>query len=226
MHYSPMSGPVKTYCLDECQDATPAFQAGILKALEDTPEHVLFILCTTDPQRLKKTIHTRCSRFEVKPLDGATMSAFLLDVLKREGIMEYPPEPIAEIVKAAEGSPRQALVILDQIIDLPDMESVMASIGRFTVTEASLIDLCRALLNKSWPGCRMQLLAMDDKANIEGARQMILSYMRKVLLGDRPNSQAYFVIRAFDKPFYDSGLAGIAGASWAAVARKNDDIQF
>ena len=226
MHYAPRDSEVTCYCLDECQDASPAFQAGILKALEDTPEHVLFILCTTDPQRLKKTIHTRCSRFEVKSLDGATMQSFLLDVLKREGIEDYPGEPITEIVKAAEGSPRQALVILDQVIDLQDFGQVMASIGRFTVTEASMIELCRALLKRDWTGCRAQLVNMDDKANIEGARQMILSYMRKVLIGDRPNVQAYFVIMAFGRPFFESGLAGMAAAAFEAVTHKNDDIRF
>lgn len=226
MHYSPMSGPVKTYCLDECQDASPAFQAGILKALEDTPGHVLFVLCTTDPQRLKKTIHTRCSRFEVKPLDGATMQHFINDVLEKEGMKDYPAEPIVEIAKASEGSPRQALVILDQVIDLPDMELVMAAIGRFTVAEASVIELCRGLLARDWNRCRAQLLAMDDKANVEGARQAVLTYMRKVLLGDPPSVQAYFVIRHFERPFWDSGLAGMAGAAWASIAMAGKDIPY
>ena len=217
MHYAPRDSLITCYCLDECQDATPAFQAGILKALEDTPAHVLFILCTTDPQRLKKTIHTRCSRFEVKPLDGATMQSFLLDVLKREGLEDYPGEAIMGVIQAAEGSPRQALVILDQIIDLPDVDSVMASISRFTIAEASVLVLCQGLLNKDWPKCRNQLSALDSKANLEGIRQAVLTYMRKVLLGDRPSNQAYFIIRAFERPFFDSGLAGITGAAWAAT---------
>jgi DNA polymerase-3 subunit gamma/tau len=226
MHYSPMSGPVKVYCLDECQDSSSQFQASILKALEDTPKHVLFILCTTDPQRLKKTIHTRCSRFEVRPLDPATMQSFLLDVLKKEGMEDYPGEPVAGIIQAAEGSPRQALIILDQIIDLPDTASVMAAIGRFTVAETQVLAFCQGLLAKDWGRCKAQLQAMDAKANLEGMRQAVLTYMRKVLLGDRPNGQAYFVIRAFEKPFYDSGLAGIAAAAWGSIALAGKDISF
>lgn len=227
MHYAPRDGKVTCYCLDECQDASPSFQAGILKALEDTPKHVLFILCTTDPQRLKKTIHTRCSRFEVKSLPDKIMYQFISNILVKEELKNYPTEPIAEIVKASEGIPRQALVILDQVIDLSDMDSVMASIGRFTVAEAQFIELCRGLLEKNWGKCRTQFLAMDEKANIEGLRQGILTYMRKVLLGNRPDFQAYYIIRAFEKPFYDSNLAGMVAATWASVSKMGkDDIPF
>ena len=226
MHYAPMgeNSRVRVYCLDEIQDSSSAFQAGLLKALEDTPQHVLFILCTTDPQRLKKTIHTRCSRFEVQPFAPQLMFQFIQDVLNQEGMENYPVEPISEIVKAADGSPRQALVILDQVIDLPDIGSVMAAIQRFTVAEASVIDLCRSLLRKDWNGCRDQLQALDGKTDVEKIRHAILSYMRKVLLSDRPDQTAYLVIRCFERPFYDSGLAGLVAASWAVMSRVKTDF--
>jgi DNA polymerase-3 subunit gamma/tau len=226
MHYAPMGSKVKVYCLDECQDASPAFQSGILKALEDTPRHVLFIICTTDPQKLKKTIHTRCSRFEVELFTPQLMFSFIQETMNKEGLENYPPEPIAEIVKAAEGCPRQALVILDQVIDLPDFESVMSAVRSYTIEEASVIELCRSLLANNWMNCAKQLNALPEKADVEKIRYAVLSYMRKVLLGNRPDGQAARVIQAFRLPFYDSGLAGLVLASYVAVTRMNLDMPY
>ncbi len=199
----------------------------MLKALEQPPSHVAFILCTTNPEKLSVTVKRRCTQFEVKPLTDQEMDGFILSALARESIAEgYPPEIVQEIVKASNGSPGIAMNILDQVIDMQDGQQIMEVIRRTVVTEASVIDLCRALLARNWNGCRAQLIAME-KVDVEKVRYAVLTYMRKVLLGDRPDLSAYLVIRYFERAFYDSGLAGLVAASWAVANRQEPkDFQF
>jgi DNA polymerase III subunit gamma/tau len=104
MSYMPQAGKVRVFVLDECQAATGPFQQSVLKALEDTPAHVVFILCTTDPDRLIKTIRTRCSTFEMKPLPGPVMRQFINHIAESEGIQGFPPASIDAIVEASDGS--------------------------------------------------------------------------------------------------------------------------
>jgi len=225
IHYAPSNGPIKVYMLDECQGATPDAKDSLLKVLEEPPRHVMFILCTTDPEALvskskKKTIERRLHRYDVKPLIEPEMMQFLTNSLAKEGITDYPQQVLQEIVKSSWGSPGQALKLLDQVIDMEDMGQVIEVVRRTTVSEASVIDLCRALLKSDWQGCRGQLQSMSDKQDIERTRLSVLTYMQKVLLGDRPNTQAWRVIQNFKGNFYDSGLAGLVAACWGSCGNQ------
>ncbi len=215
LHYAPMGGPVKTYVLDEVHASNSFFQDALLKALEEPPKHVLFILCTTNPEKLKATVKRRCHQFEVKPLTGPEMQGLIIKTLEGQNISQgYPQEIINEIIRTANGSPGIALNILDQIIDMEDMGQIIATVRRTEVTEASVIELCRGLLARNWDGCATQLRLIPEKTETEPVRRAIMKYMRKVLLGDRPSPQAAVVIRAFEQPFFDAGLDGLVVRVW------------
>lgn len=219
VHYAPMGGPVKVYCLDECHKANDFFQDAMLKILEEPPKHVAFILCTTEPSKLKATVKRRATQFEVKPLSDQDMWALISDVIGGQGIepKDYPQDIIVEIIRASNGSPGIALNILDQVIDMGDLNEIMEVIRRTSVTEASVIELCRGLLARNWNQCVAQLRLMDDKVEVEPVRRAIMKYMRKVILGDRPNPQAGKVIMVFEQPFFDAGLDGLVARAWRAV---------
>jgi len=221
LHFAPFSSKIKVYCMDEVHKANDFFQDAMLKALEEPPKHVIFILCTTDPQKLKVTVKRRCHQFEVKPLTDKEMTAFLLSALAKENVNveDYPSEIISEIIKSSNGSPGIALSILDQIVDMDNLDQIIQVIRKIEITEASIIDLCRALLTSDWGHCRLQLNALPNKVDAEKIRYAVLSYMCKVLLSERPNPQAARVIQSFSQPFYDSGLAGLVLASYL-VTRK------
>ena len=68
MQFLPMNGSVKVYLIDEVHSTTRDGQNAVLKALEDTPQHVYFLLCTTDPEKLLPTIRNRCTTFTVTKL--------------------------------------------------------------------------------------------------------------------------------------------------------------
>jgi len=235
IHYAPLAGPLKVYCLDEVQGATQDFKQSLLKVTEEPPRHVAFILCTTDPQKLmvggKKTFLRRFEAgwFEVKPLTDQEMRLFLLQSLAREGVPteEYPEEILAEVIRQAGGSPGIALSILDRFIDMTDLEQAMDVIRRSAAVEANAFKLAQAIYAKNWAGCVAELSKMTDKGDVETTRYTVLGYMRSVLLGKNPTPHAYHAMLHFERPFYDSGLAGLTRACYGAVTGlKSNDIPY
>ncbi len=113
--YSPTRGRYKVYVIDEVHMlSTSAFNA-MLKTLEEPPEHLKFVLATTDPQKIPVTVLSRCLQFNLKQMPPAAIAAHLEKVLAQEGI-EFERDALALIARAASGSMRDALSILDQAI--------------------------------------------------------------------------------------------------------------
>jgi DNA polymerase-3 subunit gamma/tau len=111
----PSRGRVKVYLIDEVHMLSkPAFNA-LLKTLEEPPGHVKFLLATTDPQKLPVTVLSRCLQFNLKRLDEQQISGQITRILEAEGI---PVEPgaVRQLAKAADGSLRDGLSLLDQAI--------------------------------------------------------------------------------------------------------------
>ena len=113
--YMPVAGRFKIYIIDEVHMLSRHAFNSMLKTLEEPPEHVKFILATTDPQRLPVTILSRCLQFNLKPLTPALITGHLKKVLAAEGIAFEEPA-LAQIGKAAAGSLRDSLSLLDQAI--------------------------------------------------------------------------------------------------------------
>jgi DNA polymerase-3 subunit gamma/tau len=113
--YAPIKGKYKVYIIDEVHMmSTGAFNA-LLKTLEEPPENVIFILCTTEPYKVLPTILSRCQRFDFAKLSDEDMSAKLLEVLKAENAT-YDEEGLKAIVSLADGGMRDALSILEQVL--------------------------------------------------------------------------------------------------------------
>jgi DNA polymerase-3 subunit gamma/tau len=113
--YMPVSGRFKVYIIDEVHMLSRHAFNSMLKTLEEPPEHVKFILATTDPQRLPVTILSRCLQFNLKPLSPALIAGHLKNVLTAEAIAFEEPA-LAQLAKAASGSLRDSLSLLDQAI--------------------------------------------------------------------------------------------------------------
>ena len=113
--YMPVSGRFKVYIIDEVHMLSRHAFNSMLKTLEEPPEHVKFILATTDPQRLPVTILSRCLQFNLKPLGPQLIAGHLKNVLGAEKIAFEEPA-LLQIGKAASGSLRDSLSLLDQAI--------------------------------------------------------------------------------------------------------------
>jgi DNA polymerase-3 subunit gamma/tau len=113
--YAPTAGRYKVYVIDEVHMlSTHAFNA-MLKTLEEPPPHVVFVLATTDPQRVPVTVLSRCLQFNLKNMPPSAVAAHLATVLGAEGVAFDAPA-LDRIGRAAAGSMRDALSLLDQAI--------------------------------------------------------------------------------------------------------------
>lgn len=215
LHYKPLVGETKVILLDEVHATTKDFQNALLKSLEDTPSHVYFILCTTDPQKLLLTVRNRCMMFEVKKLSVEKLREILNPIVEWEGAMDVSSDNLEQITTKADGCPRQALILLDEVIDLNPRERRRA-IQAFKTQEEKIIDLCRALLKKDrWLNISKILKGLEDEP--EKVRWSVLGYMNTVLLGGNNNAQASITIIMFQEPFYDSGKAGLTLAAFKSI---------
>jgi DNA polymerase III subunit gamma/tau len=113
--YAPTRGRFKVYLIDEVHMLSKHSFNALLKTLEEPPPHVKFLLATTDPQKLPVTVLSRCLQFNLKRLPEDLIAGHLADILAQEGIAAEAPA-VAGIARAADGSIRDALSLLDQAI--------------------------------------------------------------------------------------------------------------
>lgn len=184
--YSPLNGPFKMYMLDECHMTTKEAQNSLLKFLEDTPKHVFVALCTTEPEKLLKTIRTRSTAFQVKRQPIPVISRLLVWACKQNEL-QIKKNLLRKIASVSDGCPRQALVILDNISQMTDEEQILAIIETYSevgeLLNTNTLELCRALLEqKDWSFISKILSNIEGEP--ENIRYGILAYMTKVLLGD------------------------------------------
>src|SRR5690554_5909859 len=113
--YAPGSGRFKVYMIDEVHMLTGHAFNAMLKTLEEPPEHVKFILATTDPQKIPVTVLSRCLQFNLKQMSPGAIVDHLAHVLAEEGV-EFERAALTHLARAADGSMRDALSLLEQAI--------------------------------------------------------------------------------------------------------------
>ena len=113
--YAPMIGKYKVYIIDEVHMLTQQAFNALLKTLEEPPAHVVFILATTDPQKIIPTVLSRCQRYNFSKISNFSMKKRMIEILKKENI-SYEDEALDEVAILAEGGMRDALSILEQIL--------------------------------------------------------------------------------------------------------------
>jgi DNA polymerase-3 subunit gamma/tau len=163
IRYAPVSARYKVYILDEVHMlSTQAFNA-LLKTLEEPPAHAKFIFATTEIRKVPITILSRCQRFDLRRVDAGLLVKHLETIASREAI-EVEPEAFALIARAAEGSVRDALSLLDQAIAHAAgpvrAEDVRQMLG--LADRARVIDLFEALMRGDVASALTELRAQYD----------------------------------------------------------------
>lgn len=115
VNYAPTRGAWKVYIIDEVHMLTNAAFNALLKTLEEPPEHILFILCTTDPQKVPDTIQSRCQRFDFHRISNEAIVSRLGAICVEEGV-DFEGEALDLIAYRADGGMRNALTSLEQLI--------------------------------------------------------------------------------------------------------------
>ena len=114
VNFAPVRGKYKIYIIDEVHMLTTAAFNALLKTLEEPPAHVVFVLCTTDPQKILETILSRCQRFDFHRIGNEDIERRLAYVCEQEGF-DYDDEALAIVARHAKGGMRDALSTLEQL---------------------------------------------------------------------------------------------------------------
>ena len=149
--YTPANVKYKIYIIDEVHMlSTSAFNA-LLKTLEEPPAHAIFILATTEPQKIPATIQSRCQRFDFRRISAKNIAGRIGEITRKDGI-NITQDAIRLVAELGDGSMRDALSVLDLCsgiegeITRQDIENVTGSVNR-----TALIDLAVALINSDMP---------------------------------------------------------------------------
>jgi len=152
VRYRPISARTKVYIIDEVHMLSKSAFNALLKTLEEPPEHVKFVFATTETRKVPVTILSRCQRFDLRRVDASLLIAHLASVAEAEGIRPEP-EALRMIARAAEGSVRDSLSLLDQAIayggrevNASDVQSMLGLADR-----ARVIDLFEAVMRGDMP---------------------------------------------------------------------------
>jgi DNA polymerase III gamma/tau subunit len=198
-----------------CQKLTSDAQDALLKILEDTPKHVYFMLATTDPVKLKKTIRTRSTEIAMKPLNLKNVTLLVKNIAEKEKIQQITDDIIYNIYEASEGSARKVLVILNKIKHAKNEDEAL-SIIEATESENDIIIIPKTLFNykATWSDMAKALKSVSDY-DPEAIRYLTLAYANKILLSNnRLKDKAYTVIIAFSDNFYETKHAGLSSACY------------
>ena len=159
--YAPTAGKYKVYIIDEVHMLSKSAFNAMLKTLEEPPEHVKFILATTDPQKVPITVLSRCLQFVLRNLTPQQVADHLTHVLKTEKIV-YEPAALALLGRAAQGSMRDALSLLDQAI----------AMGSGSVKETDVRDMIGAVDKRYLYELLTFLMEQDGTQLIQKAQEM------------------------------------------------------
>jgi len=184
VRFLPVKCRYKVYIIDEVHMLTDAAFNALLKTLEEPPEYVIFILATTDPQKLPATIISRCQKYDFNKIPFDIMYQSLSDALESEGIT-FDKDALSLVVRNSDGCMRDSLSLLDQIIAFTggklDEQSTSFLLG---FSEKSLLDSLFAHIIKEEPNMipnAVQELTAKG-VNFAFAAETLIEYTRNLLL--------------------------------------------
>ena len=217
--FKSLKGKFKVIILNEVHSATKPFMHAMLEVLEEPPKGVLFILCTTEPEKLLRTIKTRCTTFKVSTLTKKEIKKLLNRVIKAEE-KEVDEDYVKLISKLCEGSARQALVMLDSCIDLRG-EEAKEIIENYEGSENKEVkELAYYLLQNKKPKFKEMikyLLALDIEP--ESARYAILGFLNSAMLkgwSQRSLGDISLMIDIFEPSIMYGKQAALSNACYCA----------
>jgi len=184
VQYAPTRGRYKVYLIDEVHMLSAHSFNALLKTLEEPPPHVKFLLATTDPQRLPATVLSRCLQFNLKRLTMPMISGQLETLLKAESV---PAEASALqlLSRAADGSMRDALSLLDQAIAFGDGGVSEADVRTMlgTIERSHVIDILRALADADAPALLAVVEQLSQQApDYEGLLAELLTDLQQIAI--------------------------------------------
>lgn len=228
VQYAPSRGRYKVYLIDEVHMLSKHAFNALLKTLEEPPPRIQFLLATTDPQKLPITVLSRCLQFPLKRLPVKDIGAQLEKILSAEAITS-DAEALLEIARAADGSMRDALSLMDQAIAFGDgaltVATVLDMLGN--VTHTALHAVLAAVASHDGAALLQALSKLDEQAPdyaqvLEGLASALHAIALLQMVPDAPLEDATHwqdlaqQMQAADvQIYYDIALAGRRDLDWA-----------
>ena len=185
VEYPPVNGRFKVYIIDEVHMLSQGAYNALLKTLEEPPSYVIFILATTDPQKLPATILSRCQRYDFKRISKAKIAAHLKDITQREEV-KVEDKALFYIAEAADGSMRDSLSILDQCLayhcgDVLTYDNVLDILG--AADDHIYSELFEKIITHDVEGTLEQIAGLiNDGCETGRLINDFIMYLRNVLL--------------------------------------------
>lgn len=230
-------GKCKTYIIDESHQLTPAAQEAFLKILEECkePNDPYFILCTTEPENLIKTVRNRCTDYNITKLSSLDILKVLqrgIEKAKEIGYWEEDTNILPDIVEAvaamSDGSPRAALVALEKVKDIEDLDTAILLLLRGTEHDPQIKQLCIMLnceseIRKRKASTILNTFDMIDEPP-EKVRRSILTYFYKMAVtasNDEELIDLAHLISIFAQSVYYGNKAQLGALIIRAIFQKN-----
>ncbi len=195
--FLPSKSKFKVYIIDEVHMLSKGAFNALLKTLEEPPEHLLFILATTEPEKIPATILSRCQRFDFKRLSVDDIIINMEDICKQMEV-EAEEKALRLIANSAEGAMRDALSILDRCLNLQDeiitYESVLDLLG--TVNYSRIIDFAENIINKNVTAMIFQLddILGEGKEITQFLDDLIKHFRNILILNTSPEGYKYLSV--------------------------------
>ncbi|HHX94038.1 MAG TPA: DNA polymerase III subunit gamma/tau [Tenericutes bacterium] len=182
--YAPSKCKYKVYIIDEVHMLTTGAFNALLKTLEEPPQHVIFILATTEPHKLPLTIISRCQRFDFKKISVQVIVEGLKAIIEKENI-KIEEKALKKIAKVADGALRDAISLLDKAVsyspELITTDAIDEICG--TVSEEEIEDIILNIINKETEALLFQVNNIANKGkNIQQLIEDIIYYLRDLLI--------------------------------------------
>ncbi len=204
INFSPSQGKFKVYIIDEVHMLSTAAFNALLKTLEEPPPHAIFVLATTEIQKIPATVLSRCQRHAFRPIPIQTIVEHLKGKSEDEGI-QVEEAVYSEIARQATGSLRDAISLLDQLTSTTEKINLeMAQMILGTATSESVVDIVDALIEKDTArGLAKINQALDSGSDPRQLARQLVAYLRNILLFKMDNENQIKVSETIRAQIHD-----------------------
>ena len=208
----PQKSEYKVYIIDEIHTASKEAKDGLLKWCEDTPSHVIIILCTTEPFKMNKGVVTRCLEYKMSPLEPEQIKEVLSRVVTKEKL-SITDKVLNRISKISDGSPRLAISKLESVIGLSESEALLVVDLPEESESGTLYDLFKIMMNDGkWEEYTKIIKSLTEQP--ESIRRAALGYFNAVLLNQSEKKLGFAkliagIVEILEPNWFDGGKASL-----------------
>lgn len=190
--------------IDECHALSKSAWNSSLKAVEEPPDGVCWVFCTSEPKKVPASIRSRCQDYQLSKLPDRELEALIEGVLEKEG--QSLSDAVFDMVcDYAEGIPRRALVALGSVLGRSEDEAKKLLAASDLDNQPEVIDFCRALMaRKGFADLAKMAVRLGEVTTAEGVRNVVCAYFTKVIGSGKDALNCGAIIRAFGYPYPDS----------------------